>query len=444
MTSKVSGQAGAERMTAATALSAPGSRLERWRESPERLAWIVILLSFTVFAVLLITIPWTVNYTIRYLPVDQSARLDPSLESFFSVYPPNSSDAIAVTGAVSKTITAGSIIEAASDATQGTLSLISDEEDEAAQVLGSLQIYSGTRLKILRLSRPFFKSWSSEPYQASLFLERGQARVFTNSGKARPLAVELETPHGTVLLATGSYQISVEDARTEVTVVAGSATLMQAPDKQLVAREGLRAWMTADSLPSEATSAQQNLIRNGSFTPPALDSWQSYQGPEGIQEPGSVSFTEREGRKVAYFIHQASENGHNEVGITQAVEKKVDIYNSLILQLDVNILFQNLPGAGYMNTEFPVRVEIDYTDQYGKGLKWGYGFYYRNPEPPGPSEVTGGEQVLQAQWHTYRSPNLLELLDQEGTRPSRINSIRIYASGWNYQSLVSEVSLYAE
>ena len=443
MSSKLSGDLGPESV-AATTLPWPGSVFKRWRERPERLAWIVILGSFAIFTLLAVFIPLVVSYTIRYLPVSQTARLDPSLESFFSIYLPKSGDAIAVTGAVSKTIAVGSVVEAASDATQGTLSLISDEEEKEAQVLGSVQLYSGSRIKILRLSRPFFKNWSDEPYHAELLLERGQARIFTNSGKARPLSVQLETPHGTVILATGSYQISVEDARTEVTVVAGSATLRHTSEQQLVVHDGLRAWMTADSLPTEPISAQQNLIRNGSFTPPALDSWQSYQGPEGIQEPGSVSFTEREGRKVAYFIHQGSENGHNEVGITQVIDKKVDVYDSLILQLDVNILFQNLPGAGYMNTEFPVRVEINYTDQYGKDLPWGYGFYYRNPEAPGPSVVVGGEKVLQAQWHTYRSPNLIELLDQQGTRPSRINSIRIYASGWNYESQVSEVYLYAE
>lgn len=445
MTSKVSGNLHTDNADAPVPVAWPGSLVNRWRENPERLAWFVILFSFAIFAILAVAVPWTVSYTIRYLPVSQSARLDPSLEGFFSVYPPKSGDAIAITGAVSKTITVGSVIEAASDATQGTLSLISDEEDAAAQVLGSLQLYSGTTVKILRLSRPFFKSWSSEPYQAHLLLERGQARIFTNSGKARPLSVQLETPHGTVVLATGSYQISVEEEQTDVTVVAGTATLLQQEQaRQLLVTGGKRASMTAHGPLTEAVSAQQNLIRNGSFTPPVLDSWQSYQGPEGLQEPGSVSFTEREGRKVAYFIHQASENGHNEVGITQAIDKKVDIYNSLILQLDVNILFQNLPGGGYMNTEFPVRFEINYTDQYGKDLAWGYGFYYRNPEPPGPSEVTGGEQVPQAKWHTYRSPNLMELLEQEGTRPSRINSIRIYASGWNYQSLVGEVYLYAE
>jgi hypothetical protein len=30
------------------------------------------------------------------------------------------------------------------------------------------------------------------------------------------------------------------------------------------------------------------------------------------------------------------------------------------------------------------------------------------------------------------------------TRPAHIDSVRVYASGWNYQSMVSEVFLVAE
>ena len=36
----------------------------------------------------------------------------------------------------------------------------------------------------------------------------------------------------------------------------------------------------------------------------------------------------------------------------------------------------------------------------------------------------------------------MELLKE--TRPARIDSIRVYSSGWNYQSMVSEVFLVAE
>ena len=82
MTSKLSGDLGPERAAAAT-MPWPGSVFKRWRESPERLAWLVILFSFAVFVLLAVFIPWAVSYTIQYLPVSQSARLDPSLESFF-------------------------------------------------------------------------------------------------------------------------------------------------------------------------------------------------------------------------------------------------------------------------------------------------------------------------------------------------------------------------
>ncbi|MCB0061373.1 MAG: hypothetical protein KDE19_04640 [Caldilineaceae bacterium] len=412
----------------------------RWQESPERFAWVVILVSFAVFVTLLVTIPMGVTYTLRYLPAAQNARFVPAGEGVFLLMPPKSTETIAVTSG--RNLEAGDVLVATSDATQGVINLINDEEPVESQVVGSLHIYSDTRLEIVRLSRPFFKTWSDEPYQVRLRLDSGQARVFTNSGNARPLAVQLETPHGTVYLESGSYQISVEEPRTDVTVIDGRAELVHEKEQNIRVYAGQRAWMTTDELVSEVAPALQNLIVNGDFTPPALEDWIVERVAETNVPLGQVSFLEREGRKVAYFIQMSSAGQHNEVSIQQQVDKKVDVYNSLILQLDVNVLHQNLPGAGYLYSEFPLRVEINYTDQYGKDLNWGWGFYYDAPPPP--SEVPGGEQVEQARWYTYRSPNLIDLWDSEGTRPSRINSIRIYASGWNYQSQVSQVYLNVE
>jgi len=416
----------------------------RWQESPERFAWFVIVISFAIFVTLLITVPMGIRYTIRYLPANQTARFIPAENSVFLLALPQSNEKIAITA--ERKIGEGDIIEASSEAAQAVLNLVNDEEPLAAQVVGSLHIYAGTRLEILRLSRPFFETWSSEPYNVSLRLDSGQARVFTNSGNTRPLAVELETPHGIVQLSSGSYQISVEEARTDVIVIDGQAELFHAKEQVITVGVGQRAWMSADTLLEEVASATQTLISNGDFMPPALDDWTPSKEAEPNVVLGNVYFQEREGRRVAYFIRQDTENQHNEVAISQAIDKRVDIYNSLVLQMDVNILFQNLTGAGYLSTEFPLRVEINYTDQYGKDLNWGYGFYYRVPEPPSQLDIgeSVGIQVPQAQWYTYRSPNLLALLDQQGTRPSRINSIRVYASGWNYQSMVSQVYLYAD
>jgi hypothetical protein len=151
---------------------------------------------------------------------------------------------------------------------------------------------------------------------------------------------------------------------------------------------------------------------------------------------------ERDGRRVAYFVRQGEDNVPTEVGIRQAIGRDVNVYDKLHLQLDVKLLFQSLAGAGYLSSEYPLRVEISYTDIYGKsGLTWGHGFYFRDPENEN-WQIVGGEQIPPFNWYTYRSPNLMELL--KDTRPARIDSIRIYASGWNYQSMVSEVYLVAE
>lgn len=415
-----------------------------WRVNPERFTWVVILTGFAIFAALFFAIPAGINYTIRYFPASQTAEFLPAENSVFILTQAKSTEQIAITA--ERKISEGDVVQATSDAAQGVLNIINDEEPPTDQVVGSVHIYAGTKLAITHLSRPFFERWSSEPYRVTLRLDSGQARIFTNSGNARPLAVELSTPHGVVTLASGSYQISVEDLRTNVSVIEGRAELAQTEELSIAVGAGQRAWMSEEKLAEEDASAILNLITNGDFSPPALNDWT----PSKVAEPnivlGNVYFQERDGRRVAYFLRQDVENQHNEVAISQEIDKRVDIYNSLYLQMDVNILFHNLPGAGFLNTEFPLRVEINYTDEYGKDLNWGYGFYYRDPEYPGPTEISQelGEQVRQAQWYTYRSPNLIALLDQQGTRPSRINSIRVYASGWNYQSMVSQVYLYAD
>ncbi len=55
--------------------------------------------------------------------------------------------------------------------------------------------------------------------------------------------------------------------------------------------------------------------------------------------------------------------------------------------------------------------------------------------------IINGEKIPPHIWYPYESPNLIELL--RDTRPARLNSIRIYASGWNYQSMVSEIGIIA-
>ncbi len=412
----------------------PDEQLPRSRENPERIAWIVLLSSFGIFVLLAISTPIGVRALVRYATVRQEARLEPT-QGTLLFYPSLTAEPIALT-TPRDDIAEGSRRVASPDSTQGSLGLLSEDGQE--NIVGSVQMFPGATLDVLRLRRPFFER-SPEPYQVTLRLEEGQARIFTNTGSGRPVRVELLTPHGDVTLSPGGYTVAVSPSQTELVVRTGQAELHHGSEA-VVVEAGRRAWMTAEEVSLQTEPAEQNLVRNGDFSQPMLDNWSSYVFAENVI-PGSVRIIERDGRRVAHFIRQGEENVPTEVGITQEINRDVNIYDDLSIQLDVRLMHQSLPGAGYLSSEFPLRVEVSYTDIYGKQLRWGHGFYFRDPEDLN-WRVVEGEKIPPFSWYTYKSPNLMELLSE--TRPARIDSIRIYASGWNYQSMVSEVYLLAE
>ena len=198
--------------------------------------------------------------------------------------------------------------------------------------------------------------------------------------------------------------------------------------------------MSGASIAEDPRPTEQNLVRNGDFTESVNDTWSAYSWANGV-EPGVVRLIERDGRRAAHFIRQGEENAHTEIGLLQQIDKDVNVYDRLVIQMDVRLMHQSIAGGGDLNSEFPVRVEIEYTDIYGKDLRWGQGFYFRDPETPDRA-VAGGQKIPPFSWYSYESPNLMELL--RDTRPAHIDSLRVYASGHNYQSMVSEVYMFAE
>jgi len=416
-------------------LYAQQESVPKWRENPERLAWCVILVSFTCLIALIYLVPFTFNSIIQHATITQEARLEPS-QGTLLFFPPSSNEPIAITAprvAPRNNIMEGSRIVTLDDSTQGTLSLM-DGEDEG-QILASIQIYAGTQLEVLQLRRPYFQR-STEYHYAKLFLNTGQTRIFTQSS-ARPVQIDLESDYGLIQLEAGSYRVSVTDEQTDIMVHTGRAKLTGPEGENIIVDPGIRAQMTADQLLQLPASDEQNLVQNGDFNEPMLETWDSYAIADGVTQ-GSVLIREDGGRRVAYFIRQGEGNVFTEVGIRQRIDKDVNVYDYLRLQLDVRLMHQSLPGAGQQSSEFPLRVEVAYTDIYGKNLRWGHGFYFRDPEDTN-WKVYNGDKIAPFQWYTYESPNLMELL--EATRPARIDSIRIYASGRNYQSMISETYL---
>ncbi|MFN3334960.1 MAG: hypothetical protein ACK47M_20870, partial [Caldilinea sp.] len=147
----------------------------RVRENPERLAWIVLLVSFAIFVALLIAVPISFRYFIEVSTVKQHAVLDPT-QGTILLYPPRSLEPIAITE-LRDQVAEGSIVEAGDSPTQATVRLINENNSDRS--LGSIQLFSGTRLRIDQMRSPMF-DMSSAPYRARLTVDKGQLRVFTN------------------------------------------------------------------------------------------------------------------------------------------------------------------------------------------------------------------------------------------------------------------------
>ena len=406
--------------------------MPRWRERPERAAWIVILLSFSLFLVLVTGIPLAVRNLYHSAAARQSLQFETTLGTVL-LYLPNSDQPIALTDR-REGISEGSRLETGA-ATQGVLGLPAGGQSD--ELMGTILLYPNTTLEVLMSRRPYFAG-SNEPYTLRIRVQQGQVRLFTRSAFDRPVVVQIETPQGEAQLEEGNYAFFVNAESSEIVVKQGVARIVQPGQEPVEIEPGLRSWIQADGTVLPAVAAVHNLLQDSAFSRPLGEVWESYTPP--YVTAGTVEFIEKDGRKAARFYYKGPNQVHTEVGIRQDVKQDVHNYDSMVVRLDVNLDWQTLAGAGEQSSEFPIRVEITYTDDFGVERQWGHGFYNMDPRPEYP--LHGGEKFPIFTWKSYESNNLMEELD--ATPPAHIESIRLYASGWNYLSFASDLELIVE
>ena len=121
----------------------------------------------------------------------------------------------------------------------------------------------------------------------------------------------------------------------------------------------------------------------------------------------------------------------------QDLDKDVTEYSDLRLALDVKLRQQSLSGGGYVGTEYPVQVRLTYRSANTETpVVWG--FYYQNLDN---NRVDSGTLVPQDTWLHHAVPvNLMTLFPP----PQRLLSLQVSASGHDYDSFVTNVSLTAQ
>ncbi len=415
------------------------------RENPERLAWIILFISFFTCIALAISVPLGIRHYILSARVAQRVVLEVQRPPL-SITLPGRELPISVSEHYND-IPEHTLVTTA--ATAGRLVFHTPRPD--SPIIAVAQLYDQTSLLFLYARSPRF-ALSKLPHQVRFEVKTGRVRVMVADENGRATVAEVRTPHGVAMLTEGTYWINVSASDTEITVREGDARLIAQNSKaSLHLAPDQRAVIDSQRLLGPLPAAR-NLVVNSDFSMPLEKGWNAYSKDIQIggESGGEVQQGEMEGRPVA-IIERRGE-GHAETGIMQYLGVDVRDFSFLQLHLLLYIDEHNVPVCGSLGSECPIMVRIDYKDADGTDQQWLQGFYsVPDTAVPGnpPFCVTCSFrndhiQVPLDTWYSYDSDNLVPQLSQSGRAPAQIKSITVYASGHTYRAAVAEVELIGQ
>jgi len=406
------------------------------RRNPERVAWTVILASFITFCALAVFVPLGIRWYLINATRAYEAKVT-CLEGTVVVQDALRSTARPVVKDETFSVAEGMVVSV-DESAQATITFFDQSQ---------VRLFPSTSVTLQRMRAPRFGS-SSHPAQITLYASGGRLHADTVLRESAAVEFKVESLQAHTLLAEdGSYIVEVSNQQTEVIVQRGTANVAAAVlpqggasgDVELTSRQ--RTVVELGQAPLAPLKAERDLVTNGDFTAPLSTGWTTFndQGGDGGAVDGTATPLVDEGRRAVRFFRTGGEFNHCETIIEQVMNRDLpDPLTTLRVQATVKLVNQTLSGGGYLSSEYPLMIRIRYRDVYGSEDEWIHGFYYQNLSN---NPTMNGQEVPQGKWYFYESENLLSMLS---IKPQRIVWLRVYASGWNYESLVSQISLIIE
>ncbi len=404
--------------------------------NPERTGWTVLLSAFTVFVLAFSGLIFGGQWWLRNASRAQSLGIVPT-GTVLVTRPGRDAPEVNLTS-----FPVGSSISTVANA-QASVTFTSPD---GQNVLATLRIFGNTSVTITTAESPRY-STGTQPHTIVIQVDSGRVRATVGVDVDRDVRVEIQSDPGTVtVLDQPGSNATVESTFTEsmVTVREGKA-MVTAEGQTVELVKDQRAEVAVGAGPQGPKPAEQNLIRNGDFVMPADGIWQeTVAAPE---DPGRIDFPLIGGRRVVRLVRTGSDWGR--VGVTQVINRDVQGYGSLRLNLDIILVDQDVRNCGAQGTECPLMVKINYIDVGGGEREWLQGFYW-NYDPGGPPAVCAScsvrfvhQQWPQGKWQPYTSEELLDVFTAQGTPAALIQSITIYAEGHTFTSMAADVQLLA-
>ena len=437
--------------------------------SPERTAWIVLLCAFALFCTMTLTAAFGVWHYLFRSTVPISALLHVSKGT------------VGITGADLRetvernredlTNTATSV--STDSLSQATIQFRDDAgaEGEATKLLAAVTLQGNTFVTFNHAIRPRF-DWSRDPQRVQFSRLSGQLDVIVTGVDSLPFVMDiysddLNTDKGVhiQLETNGRYRLSVSEDEIRLLNLAGEVSAFFGddpnlrnpvePGNELVIRIGNRSVRTLDDT--------IDLLHTGGFSLQSASIGQMYAPGEplnwncsrlsGQSPPGSFSVIEFDGRVGVNLQRYNNAASHGEISCIQEFEGAgldVRTLDSLSVLATFSLNFQSLSLCGKAGSECPLMLHIMYTMEnspFNTRGDWFRGFYYEEQASGTHKKICAS--CLQEHvdtnptvWHTFDSGNLLNLI-AEDRRPAFINAIRFYASGHQFDTVVSEMMLLA-
>ncbi len=409
----------------------------------ESLAWLILMVSFSLWLALLVGTPLAVRRFLRKDTRPLEIVLQPRGGTVTQQVPGNGRPELMNAGQMFEVQPRSRVqLEANADA------LLLFYEPDSKPPIVTVQLYGETELLVENARTPRFDV-SPLPHAVSIHVDQAANVRFSVEGNGRATAVEIHTPHGVLEAEEGTYAVIVGKQQTEFSVRAGHARVPNPKTGEIYVLTNLqRIEVTPEGL-GDVSVAERNILsnRNGSFDQPLEQGWQSYTDTAYPEQDGGNVQQVQVGDERSIVLFSRVGQGWAETGITQEINQDIRGARSLKVSARVRVDVQKLSVCGSRGTECPIMLEISYADQQGTtGREWLQGFY----AVPGPDEPfcqvcewkAQHEQVPQLNvWYDYESPDLLPLMREQGIEPAIIESVRIYASGHTYGSAVDEIAI---
>ncbi len=420
---------------------------------PERVAWLVLLAAFALFCAVAFSSIFAVYQYLFQSTVPLPATLKVA-KGTIGITP--GCDLIEEVERASEDLTNTLTCVSTDSLSQATIQFRSSNESET--LLAAVTLQGNTSGTFNQANQPRF-DLSPNPKRVQFSNLQGTFDIFVTGivpgGRQFYLtlhtdALDSEEGAQVQIRENGRYRLTVSEDELHLHTLAGTARVFFKNDlgsrQTTDAGEELVLRLGARSSSSQATT--ENILPNGAFTlvgAAGLADWQC-NAIQALPPVGDYSLQQYDGRRGLRLRRLDNAATPGAVTCIQEIEAErgnLRAYDSLRVLATFNALHQNLDVCGELASECPLMLRIDYLDQYGRAGEWLRGFYYE----PSDSERKRCASCLQDHietnqdvWYTFESDNLFNLI-AEDNRPVQIKTITFYASGHQFDTVVSEMAL---